>query len=152
MPSVRRAFSLLELVVVVAIVAILAAMAVPRYAWAIQRFRVEAAAHRIAADLAMVQSRANTTSSPQRIVFDTATHRYWVEGMADLDHTGGTYTVRLADPPYQVQLFLADFEGQPDVSFDGFGVAARGGTLKVRAGDTERIITFDRATGKVVIQ
>ena len=148
----RRAFTLVEVVIVVGIIAILSAIAIPHYAGIIQRYRADAAARRIINDLAMVQSRANTTSTSQTIVFSTAASQYSVTGMADPTGSTTTYTVRLQDAPYNSRLVSANFGGDSQLSFDGYGVPNRGGTLVLRAGDVERTVAVDATSGRAKIQ
>jgi prepilin-type N-terminal cleavage/methylation domain-containing protein len=147
-----RAFSLVELVIVMAIIGIMAAIAIPRYAGAIQNYRADLAARRIVTDLAMTRSRANIMSASQRIVFDVAANQYQVADMPDPDSPLSTYTVRLSAAPYQARLVSVDFGGTPDVSFDGFGVPAKGGTVIIQAGDIQRKVVLNPGTGKAVVQ
>ncbi len=147
-----KAFSLVELVIVITIVAIMAAIAIPRYANAIQHYRADLAARRIVTDLAMTRSRANTMSTSQRIIFDVAANQYQIAGMADPDRPLSTYTVKLSDAPYQAKLVSVDFGGAADVSFDGFGVPAKGGAVVIQAGDIQRKVILDAGTGKAVVQ
>jgi type IV fimbrial biogenesis protein FimT len=152
MSRARQAFSLVELVTVIAIIAILSAIAVPRYVSAQQHYRAEAAAHRVISDLTLARSRANTTSSPQKVVFLVAAGQYEMPGFTDPDRPGQTYTVRLADAPYKASLVTADFGGASEVTFDGYGVPNQGGNITVRAGDYERTVVLNANTGKATAQ
>ena len=144
----QPAFSLVELILVMAIITVLSAMAVPRYVGAQQRYRADAAAQRIVVDLAMARSRANTTSTSQSVVFTLATSQYQMPGVPDLKNSGGTYTVLLGGAPYQATLVSADFGGTAQVTFDGYGVPNSGGTLVVKAGGFQRTISLDASSGK----
>src|SRR5438034_11623152 len=94
----RGAFSLIELVLVIVIATILAAVAMPRYASALTHWRVDAAAHRVAADLALARNVARTASSTQIISFSTTS--YQLVGYASIDGPASSYTVNLAAEPY----------------------------------------------------
>jgi prepilin-type N-terminal cleavage/methylation domain-containing protein len=148
-PTTRRAFSLMELVVVLAIVAITAAIAAPRYANAIARYRAETAARRVAADLAYARSLARQTSADQTVVFDPPTDVYTLAGVDDPDRPGQPYTVALADRPYHADLTAASFGGVKSVTFDGFGTPSSGGTVTIRVGDYLYTLTVEADTGAV---
>ena len=63
MPATRRAFSLVELVIVILVLGILAGAAAPRYASALRWKRLESSAYRIAADLRRARDEAVQASS-----------------------------------------------------------------------------------------
>jgi prepilin-type N-terminal cleavage/methylation domain-containing protein len=148
----QPAFTLIELVLVMAIITILSAIAVPRYVGAQQRYRADAAAQRIVADLAMARSRANTTSTSQTVIFTVASSQYQMPGVADLKNEGTNYTVSLGAAPYQATLVSVDFGGTSQVTFDGYGVPNCGGTVVIQAGDVERTIVLDTSSGKAAWQ
>jgi prepilin-type N-terminal cleavage/methylation domain-containing protein len=146
-----RGFSLIELVMVVCILAIMSAVAVPRFARSRVRYRVDAAALRVAADLNLARQRAGQISASQTVSFDVAAGTYSLSGLADMDHPTTTYTVRLGDPPYEVQMTSADFGGDAQLILDGWGVPDSGGTVVLRATDCVKTITVAPGTGQVTI-
>jgi prepilin-type N-terminal cleavage/methylation domain-containing protein len=148
----QPAFSLIELILVLAIITVMSAMAVPRYVGAQQRYRADAAAQRIVTDLAMARSRANTTSASQAVLFTVASSQYQMPGVPDLRNSGGTYTVLLGGAPYQATLVSVDFSGTAQVTFDGYGVPNSGGTVVVKAGGFQRTIVLDATSGKATWQ
>src|SRR5438552_17658151 len=88
------AFSLVELMLVMAIIAVVAAIAMPRYSASLARYRADMAARRIVAALALAQAKARATSSSQTITF-TAGGSYQILGMNDPDRPGQPYVVDL---------------------------------------------------------
>ena len=148
----HRAFSLVELLVVMAVIGIMLAIAVPRYAVSATRYRLDAAARRIVSDLSLAQSRARATSKSQPVLFSVAAGTYQMTGMAALDRSSGDYAVTLAGDPYRVTLVSADFGGQASVTFDGYGSPTRGGTIVIQAGGAQRTITVDASTGKAAVR
>lgn len=145
-------FNLIELVLVIAIIATLAAVAMPRYADALVRYRVDAAARRIAADLTLARAEARTASASRTIAFDTAANRYQVLGVADLDNSGSVYTLELSDEPYHATLASADFAGNNQVTFDGYGVPSSGGSVVVQVGNVTKTVLLDPDSGKATVQ
>src|SRR5688500_3620188 len=79
-------FTLAEMVMVVAITATLAAITIPRYLTALNRYRLDAAARRIAADLTMARLNARDTGTARTVTFATSTDSYDISGMTDPDH------------------------------------------------------------------
>jgi len=148
----RRGFSLLELAIVVAIAAILAAMALPRYAGALSRYHAEAAARRIAADLALARDRARTYGAQRSVTFNPAAEQYQIPGLRDLKSSSGDYVVNLADRPYRADLVSADFGGDATVVFDGYGVPDGGGQVVVQVGEYQKTVVLDPNTGKAAVQ
>jgi len=142
-------FSLLEMVLVLVILAIAAAIAVPRHAAAVARYRTEAAARRIAADLVQARSLARQTSRDQTVVFDTAADCYTLVGFDDPDRPGRPYTVALAEAPYHANLTGVAFGEEASVTFDGFGAADQSGKVAVQVGGYRWTVTVDGESGEV---
>jgi type II secretion system protein H len=145
----RPAFSLLELVLVLVIMGVAAAIAVPRYAAALARYRAETCARRIAADLEQARDAACRTSGDQTIVFNPAAECYTFTGRDDPDRPGQPYTVPLAGDPYRADLVGAAFGAGAAVTFNGFGVPADGGTVTVQSGGYAWTVTVDGESGEV---
>jgi len=147
--ATRQGFSLLEVVLVLVIIAIAAAIAVPRHAAAVARYRAENAARRVAADLVRARSLARQTSSDQTVVFDPAADAYTLVGFDDPDHPGRSYTVALSGRPYHATLTGATFGEGAGVTFDGFGAAQVGGTVTVAVGDYTWTVSVNGESGEI---
>jgi prepilin-type N-terminal cleavage/methylation domain-containing protein len=146
-------FTLVELVLVAAIVAIVSAMAIPRYAQAMERYRVQAATQRVINDLAHAAEVAHTRSAPAVIRFNPVDDSYTIEGLDDPDRPGGTYVVRLGEAPYGVKLYHADFNEETWLRFDGYGQPQSGGVVIIGGPLSGlRVIALDAQTGKAVVQ
>ena len=148
----RSGYSLFELIIVLSLMAIVAALAVPRYANSVGRYRAEAAARRVAADLSLAQAKAKAVSAGQSVTFNAMAGTYTVTGVRNLDHPGAVYTVNLAGDPYRVTIAYADFGGAPQAQFDMFGTPQWSGTVTVRAGDYARTVLLAKEDGSVTVQ
>ena len=142
------AFTLVELVIVIAITGMLAAVAVPRMASAIANHHLNNAAQRIITDIAYAQRRAKIGSMEQEIVFDSDRNAYSLPGVTHLDRSTGTYTVDLADEPYGAEIVEADFDGDETLTFDGYGVPDSGGWVTIRVGPQQMTVNVDAVSGK----
>lgn len=145
-------FSLFELLIVLSVMAIVAALAVPRYANSVGRYRAEAAARRVAADLTLARAKARAASADQSVTFNTTTGMYTVSGMRSLDHAAAPYTVNLAAAPYNVTIGYADFGGAPQATFDMYGTAQWSGKVTVYAGSYARTVQLTKEDGSVTVQ
>lgn len=141
-------FTLVELVIVVMLLGIMTAVAVPRYADVLSKHRVDAAARRIEADLEMARRRARTTSTSQSVQFDAGAGRYVLPGVPSRDHPGTDYEVELARPPYSASIVSADFGGDAELRFNGYGLPDTAAAIVVRSGKHERTIVVDPNTGR----
>ena len=144
-------FSVVEVVLVVAITALVSAIAVPRYASSLARYRADAAARRVAADLALAQNHASTAGRPQPVVF--VARGYQMPGMPHLDGKGyGDYTVDLGADPYGVTRVAAEFGGDASVRFDLYGAPDSGGSVVIEVGDVRRVVTLSPDNGRASVK
>lgn len=154
----RPAFSIVEVVFLVAIVAILGGIALPRYAGFIARQQTESAARRITSDLSLAQRQARITSTPQRVVFQSGDSEYQLPDLKDMDRKNSVYTVDLSGEPYNAVVIAANFGAGTEIVYDGFGSASQPGTIVVGVGRFRQVITVDggatrpRMTGRVTAE
>jgi prepilin-type N-terminal cleavage/methylation domain-containing protein len=142
MTRTRSAFSLLELVMVIAIGAFIAGIAIPRMGNATTRYQADYAAKRLASDLERAKANARLTGAAQTVTFSTTTHKYTVSGSG----TGGAagFTVDLSATPYKAKLTQV-----ATVTYDAYGQGPSGGaTIKLSSGGQVRTITVDASSGK----
>ena len=146
----RRAFTLAEIIVVILIISVLAAVAMPRYALAISRYRVAMAEQRVLADLALVQAVAKTSSTGQSVLFSTTSNNYQLTGYAGPLNgpAQSTYTVSLTPDPYDATLVSASFNSTAQLTYDRFGQPSSGGTVVIQVGVYQKTITVDPNTGR----
>jgi prepilin-type N-terminal cleavage/methylation domain-containing protein len=150
--SAAPGFSLVELLVVLAIISVTAAIAVPRYGASIARFRVESAARRVGADLTYARSVARSSSASTTVSFNAATEVYVVAGAAHMNTRAAGYQVNLAADPYLATILSADFGGDGQVSFDGYGRPDDAGTVVVRNSAAQWQVTVQAESGAVSVQ
>ena len=148
----RAAFTLLELVIILAILATLGAIAAPRYASALDRYHADATARRIVADLELARATARNTSSSVTITFDPVLNTYEMTGVDSPDHPGSNATLVLSDAPYRSELVATGLGGDDEIVFDGFGVPDVGGVVLIQCGGESRTITVDDETGVASVQ
>jgi type II secretion system protein H len=148
-----RGFTLIELVIVLLIMGIMLAAAAPKWTQTLQTYRVSNAASRIVADLARAQSAAYNTSSSKTVTFTVGSHQYQVSGVASLNRSAGPYLVKLQEMPYQSQLVTVWGQtGTQTITFNGYGLPDKGGSIVVAAGSWQKTVVVDPATGTAVIQ
>ena len=120
-PARRTGITLADVVIATLILGILAASAGPRYLSALQRFRLEAAARRIAADLELARRHARQTGEPQAVKFDAAADTYSLVDYPDPARPKQNYSVDLATTSYPAQLMDVSVDGADTVIFDRYG-------------------------------
>ena len=137
---------------VLAIIGVIAAMAVPRWLRSMGHYECDAAARRLAADLAWAQSRARNTSSTQTVHLNLSNNSYQLLGVTDPDHTSQTYAVDLTQPPYRSAIVSAlAADANSNIVFDGYGAPASSGTVVIQAGDFQKTVTVNAGTGSITI-
>ena len=150
--SAVRAFSLIELMLVVAIMGIIAAIATPRYALAVDRYRADAAARRIVADIRWTHSRAIAVGGPRTLAFTSGKSAYSVAGESDPDHPAAAFAVDLSTGPYAATVVSTSFGASTGVAFNGFGICTAGGTVVIQSGSCKKTIQIDSVTGAATIR
>jgi prepilin-type N-terminal cleavage/methylation domain-containing protein len=141
----RRAFSMIELVIVILIMSIFSAVAAPKFLDSLLFHHVESAVRRVKADIDYARQRARLTSTTQTVTFTGST--YTVSGMKSLDLNSSTYTVNLTRTPYSLDSATANFGGSQVLTFDGYGTPTSGGTVVLTAKAHHCTITVDGVTG-----
>lgn len=146
----RCAFSLLEILIVMLVIGILAAVAAPKFYDSLMYHRAESAARRVKADLEQLRQTARRTS--RTLVMTLGDTSYTLpEEIPDLERADGTYTVELLERPFQLNQASIEFAGNTSLAFDGYGVPSMGGSFVLQAGDHQRTVTLDGATGEIAI-
>ncbi len=131
---------------VMAIMGTAAAIAMPRFAEAEARWRVQGAADRLAADLERARATALATSAEVTVAF--AETRYEMTGSSDLNAAEELGTVLLGEPPYGVEIVSADFGGEQTLRFTGSGIGSADGTIVLGRGEFRVAIKFNALTGR----
>lgn len=149
-------FTVLELLIVVVILAIAAVTAIPMMSSA-GSIQIRSAANKLAADLEYAKSLAISRGQNYSVVFDTTAESYRIEdtfGVA-VDHPvkkGFKYIVNLANEGLdRVDLYSADFNGNPNVIFDCLGSPDNGGTVTLQAGGMTMTVSVEPVTGYISI-
>lgn len=127
------AFSLIELILVMAILSITAAVAVPRYSEANARYRAKAAGSRVKHDMDLARSYAVTTRKAVSVVFDTAQLKYAI--LPNPLDGSESYIVNLSLSPYEIRGIEVDFDSRVSFSFNGYGTPSTDGLITVQSGD-----------------
>lgn len=146
----RRAFSLVELVIVLLVMSIFAAASAPAFIDSLLFGRVESAARRLKADLELVRQTARLKSTSQTLTFAGSIYTTST-AIKNLDRPQQTNSVNLATSPFELTAVTANFGGLQTVSFDGYGTPSTGGTVLLRAINHECTVTLDATTGEVTI-
>jgi type II secretion system protein H len=150
--SARTGFTFVEMMIVVLITGILATIAAPRFSGVLQQARVKNAAKRINADLTLAQNFAKRTGTSKSVIFDPVNHSYTIPGLDTLNHSAGSYTVQLANYPFNVTLDSATFDPTPQtVTYNGYGIVISGGTIVIRSGTEQKVVTVSNGASLAAV-
>lgn len=152
------AFTLAELLIVLAILGIVAGLAVPA-ALSLSPSQTLAAARFIGADLNYVRSQAIALGKPLKVTFDLPQQQYRVSDEDGLirhpwggsNRFEGLFVVALRQttPLGDVRLAAVDFGGHTWIQFGPMGEPIECGSLTVRHGDESVTVSVEPGTGLV---
>lgn len=143
--------TLVELLIVMAITSIVAAIAVPRYGQAINRYHLKLAAARVDADLDLVRRQSRLTTTSLRFVVNTATNSYTIPTLSAMNQKPGDYAVDLSAEPYGAAIYSADFAGDTELVFDAYGTPDSNGIIIVNVGDQAVAVALNSATNRITV-
>lgn len=159
----RRAYTLVELVLVLVIMGTIAAIAMPRLSQSLARQRVDGAADRIVSDLAYARALARSSSASVTVTFDPSRNRYAIPGPDPLRNTGAPYIIDLSLDPYRATMLggaaaavgvatpnIGSANGTFSITFDGFGEASTTGWVVVKSGGISREVSLDSSARTTV--
>lgn len=147
----RSAFTLVELLMVIAITIIVSSIAVPRFSNASNRYKLDAGARKLANDLELAQQEAMASSSSRTFTFATA--GYTVTRIDSAGKTVVVRTVQLDRDPYGITKLTPAITvaNSKPLKFDGFGKPNGGGTIEVVSRNDKRVVTLSSITGKATV-
>lgn len=143
----RRAFSMVELVIVLAIVGVTSAIALPRYLSSTTRVKVDGAARKVVADIERLRDRARQQGREQRVYFGDAGYV-----LVTTDDSGAAVKeqVDLTLEPYRVGI-KAQVMTDQGLTFDSLGRAGTPLVIYLTNGDHTRGVSFDPTSGKAEV-
>lgn len=155
----RRGLTLVEVTVTMLILGILAAVASPAFAAALNHYRVEAAAARLAADLNYARRTAINTSTSYELQVTLSPPAYQFAGLPDPAHPHQNYAVNLSAVASGVRIVSCSFDGETGFTFNLYGLPLVGqsllpltsGVIVIGSGAEQRTIQIDSRTGKAEV-
>ena len=152
-----RAYTLVEVLIVVTIIALVGAVVVPHMLKA-GTMQVQAAGRMVITDIIFAQNHAIAHQATRRLVFDTVNNRYRI---TDSDGTtitanwksGAQYQVDLSqDSRFRgVRLENVAFGGTETLEFDDLGTPISGGSLQLVAAGRRYQVDVAPFTGRLTI-
>lgn len=149
----NRAFSLIEMVLVVAIAGIVAAVAVPRLASGYPGKRLDGVERRLTAEFALIGELARAQGRSHTIEFSIAQDEMRIYEGVGASRAGLVRTVRVSDPPYEAGLVSTNItDAASRIEIDGFGMYSAGAKVTVSAGGVHRVVTLSGPLGGVPVE
>ena len=150
-----RAFTLVEIMVVLVILAIGAAMVIPQVV-SMSDLEAVSAARMLSCDLQYAQDTAITSQLPVTVSFDPTGESY------ELTNASGALIHPMTKSDYvvsfpaqrgleELDVVSANFGGSASVTFDELGSPDNGGSVVLQAGPHRYRVSVADATGKVTV-
>ena len=131
----KKAFTLIELCVVIAIIGIIALIAAPNFATGLPKYRIKRAARDITSKIRAARSEAIKTSSNVTIEFDTARNQYKIGGdwypnssLSDNYGSGVSFGVGNSEETDECT-FTDNADGNGNVTFNSRGISNNAGEI-----------------------
>lgn len=132
----HRAFSLFELVVVLAITGIVAGVAAPRFAGPLNNQRINAAAERVILDMKLAAEEARSRGVTVTVVFDHAAESYAAFTSYATPGQQRLFATSLIASPYKSTITAVEMADKSQImTIDGFGKFAQAGGIIIQSGD-----------------
>lgn len=133
--------------------AVTSSVVILRYSSSLQRYRVEIAAQRLAADLALVQSRARATGRVRTIRINASADLYVLIDEPGAPQSTANQRVELRSEPFLVTIEGVRLDdGGMTLAFDGYGVPNSGLEVQLAAGDQRRAVFVEAVTGRIHVE
>ena len=130
-----RAFSLIEMVIVVTIIGIVSAIALPRFASSQTGRRASAAKRIIFSDIEMVKLRARATSKTHIIKFYPADNRYIVFEGTTLNRQSAVLLRDISESPFELGIDLTSLGVSQEATITAYGEVSPAFTVGIEADD-----------------
>lgn len=140
-----KAFTLIELAVVLGVLAILFTIAIPAARAGDSHYRADLTAARVATDIRRIARDSVFRSAVVEIRFDKANERY---ELRDYLVSGSLTIVTLSEHPFRALLVDANFDSSDSIKFTG-GVSNRAGVgnVAIEVGGSRYQAAIDASTG-----
>ena len=150
---VRRGFTLMELTIVMVTMGIIAGVALPRFANSLGNRQVDVAARRLGFDINAARLQARLTAQSTSVTFNAGANTYTLTGVPDPDHRSVANTVvSLNNGVLAATLGTINLTGGgTSISFNGFGIPSKGGTITLTRGSANKQVVVDGTTGLATV-
>lgn len=146
-----KAFSLIELILVVSIVGVVSAIALPRLGSVLDTHRVDQAAARLANDLELLRTAARARSTTTTLTVNGKFSEWTLSGTKDPAAADPDSTVRLAEAPYFASFDSSVTPGELVLTFNPSGIPSQTYRFTIRSGAQSRSVTINRPGGAIEI-
>lgn len=139
--TMRRGFTLLELLLVVAVIGVLALVAVPRLASAQTGSRLAGAERRMQSEFAAVGELASAQGVTHTIQFHIPSSEMRIYRGTTAAAPALIRTIPFADEPYRTAIVATNITGaHTTIQVDGFGVYSAAATVQIDLGGIVRVV------------
>jgi prepilin-type N-terminal cleavage/methylation domain-containing protein len=137
-----RAFSMIEMVLVIVIIGVIAAIAMPRFADAGSGRRLSSAKAVIEQDIEAIRLRARATGKLHTLIFYPSDEMYVAFEGTDIKRDAIVHSRVLTDEPLSLELSRTNIGGDESVQINAFGDIEKDFSIGILDGGTEVIIAF----------